>query len=33
MEDGYGSKMRMSFKGKVDLALLELGKSFWRKDK
>ncbi len=33
MEDGFGSKMRMSFKGKTDLDLLELSKAFWRKGK
>ena len=33
MEDASGSKMRMSFKGQVDLDLLELGKAFWRKVK
>ena len=33
MEDTYGSKMRMSFKGRADLALLELGKAFWSKGK
>ena len=32
MEDGYGAKMRMCFKGKTDFDLLELGRSFWRKD-
>jgi hypothetical protein len=31
MEDIRGSKMRMSFKGKADLDLLELGKVFWTK--
>ena len=31
MEDATGSKMRMSFKGKAHLDLLELGKAFWRK--
>ena len=30
MENIAGSKMRMSFKGKTDFDLLELGKSFWR---
>ena len=33
MEDAYGSKMRMSFKGQADPDLLELGKSFWSKSK
>ncbi len=33
MEDTYGSKMRMSFKGNADLDLLELGKAFWSKGK
>ena len=31
MEDAFGSKMRMSFKGQDNLDLLELGKAFWRK--
>jgi hypothetical protein len=31
MEDGRGSKMKMIFKGKADLDLLELSKAFWRK--
>ena len=31
MEDARGSKMRMIFKGKADLDLLELSKAFWRK--
>jgi len=31
MEDKAGAKMRMCFKGKMDLDLLELGKAFWRK--
>lgn len=30
MENKAGSKMRMSFKGKTDFDLLELGKAFWR---
>jgi hypothetical protein len=30
MENIAGSKMRMSFKGKTDFDLMELGKSFWR---
>ena len=30
MENKAGSKMRMSFKGKTDFDLLELGKVFWR---
>ena len=33
MEDIFGSKMRMHFKGKADLDLLELSKAFWTKDK
>ena len=33
MEDACGSKMRMSFKGKADLDLLELSKAFWTKNK
>jgi hypothetical protein len=33
MENVYGSKMRMSFKGRADLDLLELGKAFWSKGK
>jgi len=33
MENGNGSKMRMSFKGRADLDLLELGKAFWAKGK
>ena len=33
MEDAYGSKMRMRFKGRADLDLLELGKAFWSKGK
>ena len=33
MENGSGSKMRMSFKGRADLDLLELGKAFWTKGK
>jgi hypothetical protein len=33
MENAYGSKMRMSFKGRADLDLLELGKSFWARGK
>ena len=32
MEDGHGAKMRMCFKGKTDFDLMELGRSFWRKD-
>lgn len=31
MQDGCGAKMRMHFRGKTDLDLLELGKAFWRK--
>lgn len=33
MEDAFGSKMRMRFKGKSDLDLLELSRAFWRKGK
>jgi len=33
MENTDGSKMRMSFKGRTDLDLLELGKAFWSKGK
>ena len=33
MENAYGSKMRMSFKGQADLDLLELSRAFWTKDK
>ena len=33
MEDACGSKMRMRFKGKADLDLLELSKAFWTKGK
>jgi hypothetical protein len=33
MEDAWGSKMRMSFKGQANLDLLELGKVFWTKGK
>jgi len=33
IEDAFGSKMRMRFKGKVDLDLLELSRAFWRKGK
>lgn len=33
MEDAHGSKMRMRFKGRADLDLLELGKAFWAKGK
>lgn len=33
MENAFGSKMRMSFKGRADLDLLELGKAFWTKGK
>ena len=33
MEDAYGSKMRMSFSGRADLDLLEIGKAFWSKGK
>ena len=31
MEDPSGSKMKMCFRGKTQFDLLELGKSFWRK--
>lgn len=31
MEDPGGSKMKMCFRGKTQFDLLELGKSFWRK--
>ena len=31
MQDGCGAKMRMHFRGKTDLDLLELGKAFWTK--
>lgn len=31
MEDSFGAKMRMCFKGKTDFDLLEHGKTFWRK--
>ena len=33
MENGSGSTMRMSFKGRADLDLLELGKAFWASGK
>ena len=33
MENAHGSKMRMSFKGRAELDLLELGKAFWTKGK
>jgi hypothetical protein len=33
MENAYGSKMRMSFKGQADLDLLELSRAFWTKGK
>jgi len=33
MENAYGSKMRMSFKGRADLDLLELSRIFWTKGK
>jgi hypothetical protein len=33
MEDAFGSKMRMRFKGKADLDLRELSRAFWRKGK
>ena len=31
MEDSSGARMKMHFRGKTDLDLLELGKAFWRK--
>jgi hypothetical protein len=31
MQDSCGAKIRMHFRGKTDLDLLELGKAFWRK--
>jgi len=31
MEDSSGAKMRMCFRGRTDFDLLELGKSFWRR--
>jgi hypothetical protein len=31
MQDSCGAKMKMHFRGKTDLDLLELGKTFWRK--
>jgi hypothetical protein len=33
MENDSGSKMRMHFKGKADLDLLELSKAFWKRGK
>ncbi|MFL7867416.1 MAG: hypothetical protein AB8I58_01245 [Anaerolineales bacterium] len=33
MEDAFGSKMRMRFKGKADLDLLELCRAFWKRGK
>lgn len=33
MENAYGSKMRMSFKGRANLDLLELSRAFWTKGK
>ncbi len=30
MEDRFGAKMKMCFRGKTDLDLLEMGKTFWR---
>jgi hypothetical protein len=33
MEDAFGSKMRMRFKGKAELDLLELSKAFWKRGK
>ena len=32
MENASGAKMRMHFKGTVEIDLLELGKAFWRKE-
>ena len=31
MEDSSGAKMKMCFRGRTDFDLLELGKSFWRR--
>ncbi len=31
MENRYGERLLMQFKGKVSLDLLELGRSFWRR--
>jgi hypothetical protein len=31
MQDSCGAKMKMHFRGKTDLDILELGKAFWRK--
>jgi hypothetical protein len=31
MQDNCGAKMRMHFRGKTDLELVELGKAFWTK--
>lgn len=31
LEDSRGAKMRMHFRGKTDVDLLELGKAFWRR--
>ena len=31
MENRYGERLLMQFKGTVSLDLLELGKSFWRR--
>jgi hypothetical protein len=33
MEDDFGSKMRMRFKGKAELDLLELCRAFWKRGK
>jgi hypothetical protein len=33
MENVYGSKMKMSFKGRADLDLIELSRAFWTKGK
>lgn len=33
MQDGCGAKMRMHFRGKTDLDLVELGKAFWTKER
>lgn len=33
MEDGRGAKMKMHFRGRTDLDLVELGKAFWAKER
>jgi hypothetical protein len=33
MEDGCGAKMKMHFRGKTDLDLVQLGKAFWTKER